>query len=287
MLTLKNLFLLNVLCLLSCCFVLHTSEVQASAEIKSPSGNSGGRLLITGSSTMCPMIDVMGKRFETLHHDVRVEVQCGGSERGVRDIREGRADIGMVSRSLKDSERDLYGFPVARDGISIIVNKENPVMSLSNAQIVGIFTGTVTDWEQVQGPKVKVLVVLREAQKSSTELFRTYFKLKEREMTGMVFAGDNPVTIKAVASDRRAIGYVSSGFALHQEASGVSIKVLPVNNVKPTQRNIITVNYPISRPLLLVSEKFPTGLAKEFIDFALSSGNVDIIERFNYIPYED
>jgi phosphate transport system substrate-binding protein len=284
MITSKHLFLSSVLCMLSCCFVLNVSEAR---EQKSTSGNSGGRLLITGSSTMCPMIDAMGKRFETLHHDVSVEVECGGSERGVKDILEGKADIGMISRSLKDSERDLYGFPVARDGISIIVNKENPVMSLSNAQIVGIFTGAITDWEEVQGPKEKILVVLREPQKSSTELFRNYFKLKERQMTGIVFAGDNPVTIKAVASNRRAIGYVSSGFALHQEASGVLIKVLPVNDVKPTRRNIITVNYPISRPLLLISAKFPTGFVKEFIDFALSSGNVDIIEMFNYIPYED
>jgi phosphate transport system substrate-binding protein len=283
MITSKHFFL-SVLCMLFCCFILNVGE---AGELKNTSGNSGGKLLITGSSTMCPMIDAMGKRFETLHHDVNVEVECGGSERGVKDILKGKTDIGMISRSLKDSVKDLYGFPVARDGISIIVNKENPVMSLSNAQIVGIFTGAITDWEEVQGPREKILVVLREMQKSSTELFRNYFKLKEREITGIVFAGDNPVTIKAVASNSRAIGYVSSGFALHQEESGASIKVLPVNGVKPTRRNIITVNYPISRPLLLISKKFPTGLVKEFIDFALSSGNVDIIEMFDYIPYED
>jgi phosphate transport system substrate-binding protein len=284
MTTRKHLFLSSVLCMLFCCFILNMGE---AGELTNTSGNFGGRLLITGSSTMCPMIDAMGKRFESLHHDVHIDVECGGSERGVKDILEGKADVGMISRSLKDSEKDLYGFPVARDGISIIVNKENPVATLSNAQIVGIFTGAMTDWEEVQGPKAKILVVLREPQKSSTELFRNYFKLKERQMTGIVFAGDNPVTIKAVASDRRAIGYVSSGFALHQEASGASIKVLPVNDVKPTRRNIITVNYPISRPLLLISKKFPTGAVKEFIDFALSSGNVDIIEMFDYIPYED
>jgi len=193
----------------------------------------------------------------------------------------------MASRPLDERENNLLGFPVARDGVSIIVHKNNPVKSLSNAQVVGIFTGKILNWEKVGGPKAPIVVILREKQKSTTELLANYYKLKWDEIKGRVIAGDNPVTINAVASDRNAIGYVSSGDAGHGTSGGIPIKILPVNGVMPTRRNIITGNYPISRPLMLVTTKFPTGLAKEFIDFSLSSSIADLIEKYEFVPYQD
>jgi len=269
------------------CVIGSNAEVRAEEPTAPVSGKTVNTLLITGSSTMCPMVAEMGKRFESLYPDARVEVQCGGSERGIKDLNDGKASIGMVSRVLADAEKKLYAFPIARDGVSIIVHKSNPVTSLSNAQVVGIFTGLITNWNAVGGSDARISVLLREKQKSSTELFFSYYKLKEEGITGTVFIGDNPVMIHALESRRNAIGYVSSGHAESEAARGVPIRILPVNNVMPTRRNIITANYPISRPLMLVTVKLPTGIAKEFIDFALSSSTVDIIEKYNYVPYQD
>ncbi|MBF0558109.1 MAG: phosphate ABC transporter substrate-binding protein, partial [Nitrospirae bacterium] len=214
-------------------------------------------------------------------------VQCGGSERGIKDVREERADIGMCSRALSEKEKDLYGFPIARDGVSIVVHKSNPVKALSNAHVVGIFTGNITNWKAVGGPNAPIAILLRERQKNVTELFNNYYKIKESDIKGNVLVGDNPVTINAIESNPYAVGYISSGYAERAAAAGKPIKILPVSNVMPTRRNIITANYPISRALSLVTKHLPSGLAKDFIDFSLSSSIVDIIEKYEFVPYQD
>ena len=119
-----------------------------------------------------------------------------------------------------------------------------------------------------------------------TELFKNYYGLN-KDIRGKVLAGDNPVTINAVASNPYAVSYISSGEAERRLGAGVTIKILPVNDVIPTKRNIITGNYPIARPLTLVTRGLPSGMVKEFINFCLSSKVVDIIERFDFVPYED
>jgi phosphate transport system substrate-binding protein len=244
-------------------------------------------LIITGSSTMCPMIAETAKRFQSLHNGVHIDVQCGGSERGIRDVRSGTADIGMVSRAFNSSESDLFGFPIARDGISIIVHKDNPVKTLSDSQLMGIFTGRTARWEEIQGKSGPITVVLREPQKAATELLVSYLKIKAADLTGSISRGDIQVGLDAVAADRKAIGYISSGYAEHAIAKGVPIKILPVHNVMPTRRNILTSNYPIQRCLMLITAKLPEGIVKDFINFSLSSANVDIIESFDYVSYED
>ncbi len=87
--------------------------------------------MLSGSSTVAPLAAEIGKRFESLHPGVRVDVQTGGSSRGINDARAGLADIGMASRALKASEGDLSSFTIALDGISVIVNRSNPAASLS------------------------------------------------------------------------------------------------------------------------------------------------------------
>ena len=101
------------------------------------------KLVLTGSSTVAPLAAEIGKRFESLHSNVRVDVQTGGSSRGVSDARAGLADIGMASRALKDDEKDLLQFTIALDGISVIVNKANPVETLNKQQIIDIYTGKI------------------------------------------------------------------------------------------------------------------------------------------------
>ncbi len=265
--------------------VLH-GAAQAVDQTVRPSDVCSGKLTITGSSTMCPMISEISRHFQTLHHDVQIEVQCGGSDRGIRDIREGKADIGMIARALTEKEKGLFGFPMARDGVSLILHKSNPVRSLTKEQVIGIFTGRIKNWIQVGGKDAPISVILREKQKPVSELFNDYYKLKG-DIRGKVLPGDNPVTINAVASNQYAISYISSGEAERRANAGVPIKILSVNNVMPTKRNIITGNYPITRPLSLVTNGLPSGMVKEFINYCLSSKVVDVIERFDFVPYED
>src|SRR5437868_3781049 len=92
-------------------------------------------ITLTGSSTIAPLIVEMGKRFEKTHPGLKVDVQTGGSSRGVKDAREGTANIGMVSRAANPDEKELKVFTLAKDGVSIILHKDNKVQTLNSEQI--------------------------------------------------------------------------------------------------------------------------------------------------------
>jgi phosphate transport system substrate-binding protein len=261
-------------------------EVRADEPAGRPVKPQAGLLRVTGSSTMCPLISAISERFRTVQPDVRIEVTCGGSDRGIKDVREGNAEIGMIARALKTEEKDLFGFPMARDGVSLIVHKSNPLAALSNEQIAGIFSGEIRDWQRLNGKRAPIAVILREKEKPVTELVEKHFNLKGR-IQGKVVPGDNPVTIAAVAADPDAIGYVSSGEAERQANAGAAIRIVSVGGVMPTGRNVITGNYPLTRSLSLITRELPSGAAKDFINYCLSSKVVDLVEKFDFVPYED
>lgn len=260
---------------------------SARADLKGASDQYEGRLLITGSSTMAPLIVAIAKRFQTLHTGARVEVQMGGSGRGIRDARQGAADIGMVSRALGEAERDLYGVPIARDGVAVVVHRDNPVKSLTVRQIVEVYTGRITNWKQVGGRDTAILVVKAEETRSSTELFIHFFDIGYDRILAQRVVGDNPTRIKLLVETPNAILYMSVGEAERNALTGVPLSLLPIGGVAAGSKTIRSGDYPISRPLTLVTRSIPTGLAGQFIDFALSAGVTDLILAHDFVPYLD
>jgi phosphate transport system substrate-binding protein len=246
-----------------------------------------GKLVITGASTLAPLIAEIGKRFESLHGKVRVDVQTGGSSRGVADARQGLADIGMVSRAMKDDEKDLLAFPVARDGVGIILHKENPVQALTDEHIIAIYTGKITNWKEVGGNDATITVVNKAEGRSTLEVFLHHFKLKNVDIKAHVVIGDNEQGVKTVAGNRHAIGYVSIGTAEYDESQGVLIKLLPVGGVASSTENVRNGTFPISRPLHIVTRTPPVGLAKAFIDYAQSKAVHDLITQQYFVPLVD
>lgn len=103
-------------------------------------------LSISGSSTIAPLMAEIGQRFEARHPGVRVDVQSGGTSRGIQDVRGGLAALGMVSRALNADEHDLTAHAIARDGIALIVHADNPLKDIGSAQVVGLYTGRLSDW---------------------------------------------------------------------------------------------------------------------------------------------
>ncbi|MDF0665206.1 MAG: phosphate ABC transporter substrate-binding protein [Nitrospira sp.] len=246
-----------------------------------------GKLAITGASTLAPLIAEIGKRFENLYPKVRVDVQTGGSSRGVADTRQGLADIGMVSRVMKDEEKDLHAFPVARDGVAIILHKENPVQALTDEQVVTIYKGKITDWKDVGGKHAPITVVNKAEGRSTVEVFLHYFRLKNTDVRAHVVIGDNEQGIKTVAGNRHAIGYVSIGTAEYDESQGVPIKLLSVGGVAASTETVRNGTFPMSRPLHLVTRTVPVGLAKAFIEYAQSKAVHDIIKQQYFVPLVD
>jgi phosphate transport system substrate-binding protein len=237
-----------------------------------------GRLTLSGSSTIAPLVAEIGKRFEADHPGVRVDVQTGGSSRGVADARRGTVQIGMVSRALNPGEEDLTARPIAMDGVAVIVHASNPVTALSDAQIVSIYTGAVTDWSAVGGTGGPITVVNKAEGRSTLELFATHFALDRTAIKASVVIGENLHGVRTVAGDPHAIGYVSVGTAEYEKAKGVPIKLLPVGGVEPSTATVRQGRFPLSRPLNLVTHGTPSPLASAFLRMATSAAVEERVE---------
>lgn len=260
------------------------ASLNHSEDSTAVSGRLSGKLVLTGSSTVAPLAAEIGKRFEVRHPGVRVDVQTGGSSRGIADARQGLADIGMVSRALTDNERDLHPFTIARDGVCIIVHGTNPVTRLDNKQVLGIYTGRITNWKELGGYDAPITVVNKAEGRSTLELFLRYFQIKNSDIRAHVVIGDNEQGIKIVAGNPSAIGYVSIGTAEYDATHGVPIKCLPVSGVDASIENVRNGTFPISRPLNLITRTPPEGLVRALIEFARSQEVHDIVKEQYFVP---
>lgn len=240
-------------------------------------------LIITGSSTVAPLMSDIAKRYEQLHPDRRVDVQAGGSSRGIADTRSGLADFGMVSRSLKPNEQDLLAFTIARDGICLIVNSANPIKQLSDEQIVAIYEGRLTNWQQVGGEDAQIVKVNKAEGRSTLELFLKHFHLDNKRIKADIIIGDNQQGIKTVAGNPNAIGYVSIGSASFEAERGVPIKLLPMNGIAASIENVVNNSFPIVRSLNVISREPPVGVRKNFIEFAMSEKVKDVIQAHYFV----
>lgn len=235
-------------------------------------GSDSDTLTLTGSSTVAPLAAELARHYEQSHEGVRVNVQSGGSARGMADARSGMADIGMVSRALRPGEaRDLNAYTVARDGITMIVHADNPVGELSDEQVVAIYTGQIDNWRAAGGPDAPITVVHKAEGRSTLELFLKYYGLDNNRVQADAIIGENQQGIKTVAGNPHAIGYVSIGTAEYEAEHGTPIRLLPVGGVEASTQAVAEGRFPLSRPLNLVTPGEPSAREQAFIDYARSA----------------
>jgi phosphate transport system substrate-binding protein len=262
--------------LLSACSPKSSNNVSADALT--------GKLVFTGSSTVAPLAAELAKRYEAQHPGVRIDVQSGGSSRGIADARQGTADIGMVSRALKPQETDLHAFTIAKDGITVILHKDNAVKSLTDKQIIGIYTNRINNWKEVGGKDAPITVINKAEGRSTLELFVHHFKLKPTDIQADVVIGDNEQGIKTITGNPNAIAYVSIGAAEYDATHNTPIKLLPISGVEASTLTVQNGTFPLSRPLNLVTKTEPTGLARSFIQFARSKDVENIAKQQYFVP---
>jgi phosphate transport system substrate-binding protein len=242
------------------------------------------KLVLTGSSTVAPLVAEIAKRYEQENPGLRIDVQSGGSSRGIADVRQKVADIGMVSRALNAEETDLKAFPIAKDGIAIIVHKDNPVAQLTEAQVIDIYKDKINNWSQVGGADAPITVVNKAEGRSTLELFLKYFALESPDIKADVVIGDNEQGIKTVAGNPNAVGYVSIGAAEFQVNSGGAIKLLPLNGIQASLETVKDETFPLSRSLTLITNGTPTEAQQKFLDFAQSKQVQDIVLEQYFVP---
>lgn len=241
-------------------------------------------LIITGSSTVAPLVAEMARRYESQNPGVKIDVQTGGSSRGVADAFRGVVSMGMVSRDLKPKEKALHVVTIARDGIAMIVHKNNPVKEIKPNDVKSIYTGEIDNWKKLGGRDLSIVVVNKAAGRSTLELFLHYMKMKLKEVDADIIIGDNQQGIKTVAGNKNAIGYVSIGAALHAIKEGVPIRALPMEGVLPELKNVENGKFPINRPLNIVTKNKPEGRSSHFIAFMKENAQADLIRSLNFVP---
>ena len=245
------------------------------------------RLLISGSTTMAPMVSEMARRFELLYPGTSVEVHSVGSGRGISNLRAGTSSIGMVSRALLDSERELFAFPIARDGVALIVHRDNPVKGLSAQQVLAIITGKTTNWKTVGGRNAAVTLIWRAQGQGTTELLAEHLNFSHEQVSSQVTIVELEALINEVESHPNAITPLSVAQAERGTQAGARIKLLAFDGVPASRKTIGNGSYPLSRPLSLVTQHLPEGAEKRFIDFALSAHVADLLAKYDFVAYQD
>lgn len=244
------------------------------------------KLVITGSSTVAPLVSEIAKRYEQANPGVRIDVQTGGSSRGIADARKGLADIGMASRALKPEESDLAGTPIVRDGIGVILHKSNPVAALGDEQVAAIYTGAISNWKALGGRDASITVIHKADGRSTLEQFLAYFKLKPEQVKASVIIGDNEQGIKTLVGNPDGIAYVSIGAAEYAALNGSPIRLLPMRGIAASTTSVRDGSFPLSRELTLITKGPPQGLVKAFIDYARSPAVRDIVEQQYFVSLE-
>jgi phosphate transport system substrate-binding protein len=186
-----------------------------------------------------------------------------------------------LSASQKSQYPNLKAVPIAVDGIAIIVNPQNKVSNLTLNQTRDIFTGNVTNWNQVGGSDAKINVVNREEGSGTRDGIQKIVLKGGNFSTGGITQSSTGAVRSYVAGDSNAIGYIS--FA---EVDN-SVKALNINSVAPTYDTIANGTYPVQRYLLFVTNGDPTGNAKAFIDFTLSPAGQAILKGDKEVAISD
>ena len=251
----------------------------SSAASSAPSGGDTeltGSVATDGSTSMKSVIGALGESFQNANSGVTFTYNPTGSGSGIQAVSEGRCDIGLASRSLKDDEKSsgLTGTVLAYDGIAVVVSPENPVSDLTIEQIADIYTGKITNWSEVGGNDAEIVLIGREAGSGTRDGFESITGTEEacqyrQELTS---TGD---VIATVSQNPNAIGYASLS------AVKESVKALSVGGVAPSEDTVKDGSYLIQRPFVLVTKDGVTlsPAAQAFFDYATSAEAAPIIAQ--------
>lgn len=267
-------------------------------------------IMFCGSTSLYPIISSLASSFteeyvtwnnvdaEFPEKNISLYVAPGGSGVGVSAAIDGTADFGMVARAVKDSEKETIGdgyqeYVIAKDALTVSVNAENPITgltdTLSTDMIRQIFAGEITTWDQVDAslPAEAIQVFIRDLSGGAYEVFQK------------AIMGDSVVTDAAtqsasmtelatnVASNPWAIGYVGFGAYTKANKEATVLTAMKVDGVECTEENIISGEYTVQRPVLMVATSAPTASEQAFLDYIYSQTGYDCVVSNGYIPAFD
>lgn len=244
-------------------------------------------ITLDGSTTVGPIAKAFAEYYMGKNPGVNVTVSESGSGNGAKAIINGTADIGNLSRRMKEEEldaakaagRDVREHIVAMDGIAVVVHPANPVAKLTKEQLKLIYMGEIANWKDLGGPNLKIVVISRDTNSGTYETFQILVTKSERVTDRAEYVGSNGAVRQRVMTTEGAVGYVGLAFT-------EGLKVLSINDVMPTPETVNDKTYPIARPLYMYTNGEPeegSHLAA-FLNLYQTADGKKIIEEQGFVP---
>ena len=258
------------------------SNSPAAVESEAPAGDNtqlSGIVNTNGSTSMEKVMGYLKEGFAEVQPGITINYTASGSSAGITGAQDGTCDIGLASRDLKDGETGVKPITVAKDGIAIVVNPQNPVANLSVEQIAQLATGEITNWSEVGGNDGQVVFMGREAGSGTRDGFESITGTEDVCKYQNEYTSTGEV-IAAVASNPNAIGYASLS------SVDETVKAITVDGVAPTEETVLDGTYAIQRNFnFIVSDSAElSDAANAFIEWATSAEASDLIAGAGAVP---
>jgi len=246
------------------------------------------RIVIDGSTTVGPIAKAFAEYYMGKHPEVNITVSESGSGNGAKSLVNGVCDVADMSRFMKDNEFQAAVekgvFPVAHvvamDGLPILVHPSNPIRGLTVEQVRHIYTGRITNWNELGGPNLKIVKVSRDTNSGTYETFEELVMQKERIAEDTEYVGSNGAVRQRVQSTPAAIGYAGLGFVDR------TVKALEINGIYPDRQTVSSGRYPIARPLYMFTNGYPKlgSHLHAFVTLHLTEQGQEIVESIGFVP---
>jgi phosphate transport system substrate-binding protein len=282
---------------LVCCAIFAMSLFLMSCA-RSRNSSEENSMQIKGSDTIVNLVQVWAETFVENKPEINIGVTGGGSGTGFAALINETCDIAMSSRKIESAEiaaaknngLEIEEFIVGLDGLVILVNKNNPLSALTMEQLRDIFMRNVTNWKELGGDDLEIVILSRESNSGTHMFFKEKvlrhgdLNSKEEFSANALLMPSSQAIFDEVSQNPHAVGYVGMGF------SNSEVKVLRISKnegspyIAPTPQNILHNNYPISRPLFLYTKQNPQGIIRDFINFSLSESGQKIVLETDFVP---
>jgi len=236
---------------------------------------------IAGSTSVQPYVERLAEEYIHLYPDRPIDVQGGGSSAGIQAVESNTAEIGMSSRSLKDTERHLWSIEIAKDGLAIIINPSNPVGNLTIYELRRIYSADYTNWDQLGGPDARIHIITREEGSGTRSAFEEMVMGEQRITPRAIVQDSNGAVRQLVADDPYSIGFISLGLV---EIGEKPVKAVRIDGVAPSRINVLNGDYSLFRSFLFVAQEKPGGIVMEFIEYIRSPEGQQLLADEGLVP---
>ena len=248
-------------------------------------GDAIGHLVIAGNGPEAATIEKLARAFEKAHPRAYVDIQWNENFKPRELVKSDQAQIAVAGQD----DPALRASQIGWDGIAIMVNLSNHTRELTMQQAAQLFTGKIKMWSELGGPDTRVLLIDRPRNRNIRDTFEQQLGIvgQIQESAQVIKADDKAIkTVVGTLPPLSAVTFISMGPALEAVASGVAVRLLPVDKVEPEEPTVKNGRYTLRRPVLLLSKKDSNPTVDAFTSFALSPDGQNILDIEGYTPLE-